>query len=131
MGDCWLHGTEDICSELVSWYSSRMDSVQRLTLPAVAQVQLLASASGEPVSSVAWSQKGTFLAAGGDCGAVSVYDAATVSAPAGNCRAPFRRSQDARRIGEKAMGYPMSARFSGFSCFMHTFSDVAQDIKGC
>lgn len=71
----------DTRSEVVSWYPSHM--LSRCTgqpAPAAAQVQLLASASGEPVSSVAWSQKGTYLAAGGECGAVSIYDAATVCA---------------------------------------------------
>ena len=68
-------------SHAIGWPHAEID------LTTAAQVQLLASASGEPVSSVAWSQKGTYLAAGGECGAVSIYDAATVSAlPASGAR---------------------------------------------
>lgn len=45
------------------------------------QVETLGSECGRPTCSVAWSQRGTYLAAGGDSGAVQIYDAATVGPP--------------------------------------------------
>ena len=43
------------------------------------QVETLGSECGRPISSVAWSTRGTYLAAGCDSGAVQIYDAATAS----------------------------------------------------
>ena len=127
MGCGRLHGAVDTSSELVSclagwwadgvllsawsWGHKQRDGqpvpqshglAQGLTWPAVAQVQLLGAAHGEQVSSVAWSQRGTYLAAGGEGGAVSIHDAATVSAPARKRRAHRRRSRgDAGAVEEQ------------------------------
>lgn len=43
------------------------------------QVETLGAECGRPISSVAWSTRGTYLAAGCDSGAVQIFDAATVS----------------------------------------------------
>jgi len=40
-------------------------------------VETLGQECGRPVCSLAWSQRGTYLAAGEDGGAVQIYDAAT------------------------------------------------------
>jgi len=44
-------------------------------------VETLGQECGRPVCSLAWSQRGTYLAAGEDGGAVQIYDAATARRP--------------------------------------------------
>ncbi|KAK9826466.1 hypothetical protein WJX81_002430 [Elliptochloris bilobata] len=73
---------DDFYMDLMDWSSQNLLAVAigcciYLWNAATEQVQKLGSECGQPVSSVAWSQRGTYLAAGGDSGAMTITDAAT------------------------------------------------------